>query len=272
MENEKEMEPVCGPESEKENEFVPEAGLMEVPEVEPAKEQLFNVADIVKRAKLAMGFNRDSELARYLGVSRSTMSNWIARNSIDFPLVLGRMQEVDYNWLLTGKGSPRLQQAYCDSELASGQVEQLHLPKSPEALDDRCVTLYDIAAAANLRTLLEDRPQYALGQIVIPNIPACDGAIYITGDSMYPILKSGDIVGFRTITDFDAIIYGEMYLVSFLRGGDEYLVVKYVNRSEVPGCIRLVSYNPHHDPMDLPLAQIKSMAIVKFSIRRNMMM
>ena len=120
--------------------------------------------------------------------------------------------------------------------------------------------------------MLEDRPQYALGQIVIPNIPACDGAIYITGDSMYPILKSGDIVGFRTITDFDAIIYGEMYLVSFLRGGDEYLVVKYVNRSEVPGCIRLVSYNPHHDPMDLPLAQIKSMAIVKFSIRRNMMM
>ena len=89
---------------------------------------------------------------------------------------------------------------------------------------------------------------------------------------MYPILKSGDIVGFRCIPDFDAIIYGEMYLVSFLRGGDEYLVVKYVNHSEQPGCIRLVSYNPHHDPMDLPLSSVRSMAIVKFSIRRNMMM
>ena len=56
---------------------------------EKNKDEVFNVADIVKRAKLAMGFRRDSELAAYLGVSRSTLSNWVARNSIDFPLVLG---------------------------------------------------------------------------------------------------------------------------------------------------------------------------------------
>ena len=35
---------------------------------------------------------------------------------------------------------------------------------------------------------------------------------------------------------------------------------------------RLVSYNNHHDPMDLPLAAVNAMAIVKFSIRKNMMM
>ena len=241
-------------------------------EEERKRDEMFSVAEIVKRAKLAMGFRRDSELAAYLGVSRSTLSNWVARNSIDYPLLLGRLSEVDYNWLLTGKGSPLPQHDYCDSELASGPVEHLHQSKTPEVLDDRRVPLFDIRAAANLKTLLEDRPQYALGEIVIPNVPSCDGAIYISGDSMYPILKPGDIVGFRCIPDFDAIIYGEMYLVSFLRGGDEYLVVKYVNHSEQPGCIRLVSYNPHHDPMDLPLSSVRSMAIVKFSIRRNMMM
>ncbi|GAA6432555.1 hypothetical protein K140096H11_10490 [Bacteroides intestinalis] len=63
-----------------------------------------------------------------------------------------------------------------------------------------------------------------------------------------------------------------MYLVSFCIDGDEYLSVKYVNRSDVEGCIKLVSYNPHHEPMDIPLASIQAMAIVKFSIRRNMMM
>ena len=67
-------------------------------------------------------------------------------------------------------------------------------------MDDRSVTLYDISAAANLKTLLADRPQYALGRIVIPNIPVCDGAVYVSGDSMYPILKSGDIVGFKSAT------------------------------------------------------------------------
>ena len=236
------------------------------------KSQAFSVADIVKRAKLVMGFKKDVELARYLGISRSTLSNWVARGSIDFPLLLGRMSQVDYNWLLTGKGSPVLQENFCDSELASGPVERLHQPKSPEALDERSVTLYDISAAADLKTLLEPRPQYALGKIQIPNVPLCDGAVYVSGDSMYPILKAGDIVGFRFIRDFSAVIYGEMYLVSFQRGGDEYLTVKYVNRSDQEGCVRLVSYNTHHEPMDLPLEQINAMAIVKFSIRKNLMM
>ncbi|MEL5896070.1 helix-turn-helix domain-containing protein [Bacteroides sp. GD17] len=240
--------------------------------MENDKDLMFCVADIVKRAKLVKGFKADSELAGFLGISRSTLSNWTARNSIDFPLLLGRLSDVDYNWLLTGKGSPTHHTAFCDSDLVQGEVEILHTPKTVDPVDDRSVTLYDISAAANLKTLLADRPQYALGKILIPNVPRCDGAVYVSGDSMYPILKAGDIVGFKSIRDFSDVIYGEMYLVSFQRGGDEYLAVKYVNHSEQPGCIRLVSYNAHHDPMDLPLTAINAMAIVKFSIRKNMMM
>ena len=111
-----------------------------------------------------------------------------------------------------------------------------------------------------------------MGEIKIPNVPVCDGAVYVTGDSMYPLLKSGDIVGYKIINSFDFIIYGEMYLVAFRMDGDDYLAVKYVNRSPVEGCIRLVSYNIHHTPLDIPLADVYSMGIVKFSIRRHMMM
>ncbi len=236
------------------------------------KDTVFCAADIVKRAKQVQNFKTDSQLAAWLGISRSTLSNWVARNSIDFPLVLGKLSRVDYNWLLTGKGNPSRKGARIDTELVHGELEILHRPKSTEAVDDRSVTLYDISAAANLKTMLADRPQYALGKIVIPNVPACDGALYVSGDSMYPILKSGDIVGFKAIRSFTDVIYGEMYLVSFNLGGDEYLAVKYVNRSEQPDCIRLVSYNTHHDPMDLPLDSVSAMAIVKFSIRKNMIM
>jgi len=238
----------------------------------PTQDLMFCVADIVKRAKLAKEFKTDSELAAFLGISRSTLSNWTARNSIDFPLLLGRLTDVDYNWLLTGKGSPVHRTHPCDSDLIRGEVEILHTPRTADPVDERSVTLYDLNAAANLKTMLEDRPQYALGKIVIPGVPRCDGAVYVSGDSMYPILKSGDIIGFKSIHDFAEVIYGEMYLVSFRRGDDEYLAVKYVKRSEQPECIRLVSYNQHHDPMDLSLADVNAMAIVKFSIRKNMMM
>ena len=160
----------------------------------------------------------------------------------------------------------------CNSGIVQGEVEMIHNPKAVEALDNRSISLYDITAAANLKTLLANKDQHVVGRIQIPNIPACDGALYISGDSMYPILKSGDVVGFKEVNSFSSVIYGEMYLVSFCIDGDEYLSVKYVNRSDVEGCIKLVSYNPHHEPMDIPLASIQAMAIVKFSIRRNMMM
>lgn len=233
---------------------------------------VLNVLNIVKRAKQVRGFKTDAELANYLGISRSTLSNWCSRNSIDFPLLLTKLKDVDYNWLLVGKGKPVRERKMCDTNLVTGEVEILHNPKTPDAMKDRSVSLYDITAAANLRTLLANKHQYVVGQIQIPSIPLCDGAVYISGDSMYPILKSGDIVGFKEISSFSNVIYGEMYLVSFNIDGDEYLSVKYVNRSEVEGCIKLVSYNTHHEPMDLPFTSIQAMAIVKFSIRKNMMM
>ena len=155
-----------------------------------------------------------------------------------------------------------------------GTLKNVAVPVSclEKAMDDRSVTLYDITAAANLKTLLTNKQQYMVGKIQIPSIPLCDGAVYISGDSMYPILKSGDIVGFKEINSFSNLIYGEMYLVSFTIEGDEYLAVKYVNRSEKEGYLKLVSYNAHHDPMDIPFSTINAMAIVKFSIRRHMMM
>lgn len=231
-----------------------------------------DVTGIVKRAKQVMNFKTDSELAVYLGISRSTLSNWCARNSIDFPLLLSKLKDVDYNWLLVGKGTPKRQPKFCESDLARGEIQMIHSPKTVDAMDDRSVTLYDITAAANLKTLLTNKQQYMVGKIQIPSIPMCDGAVYISGDSMYPILKSGDIVGFKEINSFNNLIYGEIYLVSFTIEGDEYLAVKYINRSEKEDCIKLVSYNTHHEPMDIPLSAINAMAIVKFSIRRHMMM
>lgn len=231
-----------------------------------------DVKGIIKRAKQALNLHNDSELAEYLGVSRGTVSNWGARNRIDFPLLFEKLKDVNYNWLLIGKGTPMHTTKFCESDLIRGEVQTIHNPKTLEAIDDRSVTLYDITAAANLKTLFTNKHQYALGKIQIPSIPLCDGAVYISGDSMYPILKSGDIVGFKEINSFSNVIYGEMYLVSFMIEGDEYLAVKYVNRSEKEGFIKLVSYNTHHEPMDIPFDSINAMAIVKFSIRKHMMM
>lgn len=157
-----------------------------------------------------------------------------------------------------------------EESCSSTKVRLLHHPKVVEKLiEQQTVPVYNIEAAANLKTVFTNKDQNILGEITMPDIPRCDGAIYVRGDSMYPLLKSGDIVGYKEIQDFNNVIYGEMYIIAYDIEGDEYVCVKYVNHSERPGYVKLVSYNPHHDPKDIPIERINAMALVKFSIRMN---
>ena len=74
--------------------------------------------------------------------------------------------------------------------------------------------LYSIEGTAGLVPLFADRNRaHAINYIHIPNLPKCDGAIYIAGDSMYPLLKSGDIVLYKQLRDLDDIFWGDMYLL-----------------------------------------------------------
>ena len=158
--------------------------------------------------------------------------------------------------------------------LGTSQVETIYKPAYAEKIEEEGnVILYDVEAAANLKHLFDNKDENILGMIHIPNIPKCDGAVYVKGDSMYPLLKSGDIVAYKEIPlDMHHIFFGEMYLVSIDMDGDEYLTVKYVNHSDKgDDWIKLVSYNQYHQPKDFPLSSVKAMAIIKLSIRMNTM-
>lgn len=177
--------------------------------------------------------------------------------------VCSAREDINPDYILTGRGTP----------LRTGVTQVFH-PKYVEKIEEECkITLYDVEAAANLKTLFDKKDQNILGQINIPNIPKCDGAVYVKGDSMYPLLKSGDIVAYKEVPlEMSHIFFGEMYLVSIDLDGDEYLTVKYVQHSEKgEDWIKLVSYNQNHQPKDFPLSSVRAMALVKLSIRMNTM-
>jgi len=226
---------------------------------------------ILNRLKEAYNIQKDTDLANLLGISKSTLSNWVSRDSIDFDKVFSLCEHIDINWLLTGRGSMLKEETTPLMEAKDAPAVQiLHHPKvADKIIEQQSIPVYDVEAAANLKTIFDNKTQNILGEITMPNIPRCDGAIYVRGDSMYPLLKSGDIVGYKEIFNFENVIYGEMYIVAYDIEGDEYVCVKYVNHSERDGFIKLVSYNPHHDPKDIPIARISAMALVKFSIRMN---
>ena len=210
-----------------------------------------------------------------IGASKGVLSRAIA-NGTDIQskwlqLIVENYPRYNEAWLLTGKGSMFKEETASLMETKDSPVIQiLHHPKvADKIIEQQSIPVYDVEAAANLKTIFDNKTQNILGEISMPNIPRCDGAIYVRGDSMYPLLKSGDIVGYKEIFNFENVIYGEMYIVAYDIEGDEYVCVKYVNHSERDGYIKLVSYNPHHDPKDIPVAKISVMALVKFSIRMN---
>ena len=209
-----------------------------------------------------------SQLSKEIGIPQNTLNRQINGDTA-VPIstiisIIGYFKNISSDWLL----------GISDNRKNQKPMQILNESKATEKkLTEQEVLLYDVSAAANLKTLFDNKRQNILGKISIPDMPRCDGAVYVTGDSMYPLLKSGDIIVYKELHDFQEVIYGEMYLVSFDLDGDDFLTVKYVNHSDKgDDFVKLVSYNTYHDPKDIALSRVRAMALVKLSIRKNTMM
>ena len=167
-----------------------------------------------------------------------------------------------------------LNQQYVEPEEPQVEVKPIHHLRSTEKKEEmQVVYLYDFEASAGLRALFDNNRQNIIDTIKIPNLPKCDGAIHIVGDSMYPLLKSGDIILYRQMPlDINNLLYGEMYLLSYDLDGDDYIVVKYIRKSDKgESYIKLSSENPAHASRDIDFHRVTALALVKASVRINCM-
>ncbi|MCM0666010.1 MULTISPECIES: S24 family peptidase [Flavobacterium] len=203
-----------------------------------------------------------------LGFSNKFLDNSSNMGTDKACKILHYYPDLNSEWLLTGNG-PMIKEENTSVVVMNSDrktVDTLHANQE--------IPLYDLEAVAGLRELFSSgEPQRILDTIKIPNLPKCDGAISVTGDSMYPLLKSGDIILYKE-TEFENIFFGEMYLLSVkLNDWEEYITVKYVQKSEQgQEYVKLVSQNSHHQPKDIHISKISALALIKASIRINTMM
>lgn len=203
-----------------------------------------------------------------LGFSNKFLDNSSNMGTDKACKILHHYPEINSEWLLTGNG-PMIKEDNTSVMIMNNNrktVDSLHVNQE--------IPLYDLEAVAGLRELFKSsKSQRVLDTIKIPNLPKCDGAISVTGDSMYPLLKSGDIVLYKE-TEFENIFFGEMYLLSVkLNDWEEYITVKYVQKSDQgPEHVKLVSQNSHHQSKDIHISKISALALIKASIRINTMM
>lgn len=216
----------------------------------------------VKLIRKKLGMTQE-QLAQRLGIGKAALSmieTGKTRLSSRNRNIMVQELNVNPEWLETGRG-----------EMFNAEPDlTAYMHRTDNSLPLQSVPLYSVEGTAGLVPLFAEQARTKpLNYIHIPNLPKCDGAIYIVGDSMYPLLKSGDIVLYKQLHDIDNIFWGDMYLLSIDIEGEEYVTVKYIQKSERAGYVKLVSQNPHHADKEVRIERIRAIALVKASIRMN---
>lgn len=225
---------------------------------------------ILKKIREYYKFESDAEFAKHLGIKPNTLSNWYNRNSIDYLKIITNCEDIDANWLLTGEGNMLKEN---NQKKMIAEPARSYRKTADKIYPVQQVPVFNLDATMGLVPMINENgidEDKIIDFISIPNLPSCDGATSATGDSMYPLLKAGDLIAYKRIAlEPNSIFYGEIYLLSIkIDETSTYKTIKFVQKSELgPEYLRLVSQNQHHPPMDIEIKQIAAIALVRASIR-----
>lgn len=179
--------------------------------------------------------------------------------------ILNIYPEVSMEWLLTGNGN------MLKTDFIKEENRLIHTHTSGEIIDNQYIPLYNTQTTAGVIDLLgKNEEQKPIDYIKIPKVSMSDGALYVVGNSMSPIIENGDIVVYKKILNLENnIIWGEMYIIYVNNDGNEYFFIRYLNQSNRELYVKFVSKNPQHQTIEFPINSIRALAIVKASIRTN---
>ena len=176
--------------------------------------------------------------------------------SADIAMKISRVYgDMSTEWLLRDKGEM----------IKNAEREQKTIEISESAISKtkrKGALIYDIDATCGLSGRdIEFTDEKVIGSIDAPEINPDSKIIFATGDSMLPLIASGDRVVIRKIESWDYFNYGQVYLIIT----NEYRLIKRVRRhpKDADNLILLRSENPNYDDIDLPKREIIHLFIVE---------
>lgn len=131
---------------------------------------------------------------------------------------------VSYDWLVNGNGEKYM------TEKESAMLEALQNKQSYS--NKQCgVPYYDVDFCLGLREMYQDTPEVPVQLIDIPGYSKADFWCKTTGDSMCPVINSGDIIAMKEVKDWQSFLlmneaYGivtsnEQRMVKVIRPGSD---------------------------------------------------
>lgn len=227
---------------------------------------------IISRLKEALKISSDVELSRFLEISKSTLSNWKKRGSIDYDLLFSKCEHLSKDWLLTGQGMQNIADVIA-GKVSEGKMDACEAnekkPKyeSIKMLDVPPIPFVSINAIGGFgNSEFSIAEQDVKDYYVIPKFKdrKIDFMIEVCGSSMYPKYNSGDVVACRTINESNFIQWNKVHIIATEEQG---ILIKRLKKSKSKDCLLAVSDNKDYEPFDIPLKEITGIAIVVGVIR-----
>jgi phage repressor protein C with HTH and peptisase S24 domain len=104
-----------------------------------------------------------------------------------------------------------------------------------------------------------------VGWVNLPNMSPDCRIVRVSGDSMAPVIKDGDFVAVREVSNPNQIYWGQIYVIQL----DDFRLVKYLRRHTDPNMVVLRSENPNYDDMDVRRSDIHEMLLVQHVLHLN---
>lgn len=181
-------------------------------------------------------------------ISKGISGEVLNRIAIQFP-------DLNIEWLKTGVGNMLI------SEEREEKTISIHQANIKEATRKGAL-IYDIdgTCGASGRDI-EFVDEKVIGSIDAPEINPNSKIIFATGDSMQPLIYSGDRVVIRRVESWNYFNYGQVYLIIT----SEYRFIKRVRRhpKDDENLIILRSENSEFDDIDLPRKEIIHLFVVE---------
>lgn len=169
-------------------------------------------------------------------------------------------------WLLTGTG--RMLKDEATENAVQRVVGLIHGSKTADTAGKKHLIKYFPDVDTSMGNVeFPDNPDENFEWMMVPGLSDCDFAVNAYGDSMDPLIKSGQIVFLAKWTE-SFIDWGHIYLVCTRLG---YRAIKKLEPGSDSEHIRCCSVNPEYKPFEVERAEITHLYLVKSWMCRHAM-
>lgn len=201
---------------------------------------------------------KQNAFAKAIGVAPTVIANVVGarrgKPSYDVLYKICANANINPTWLLTGKGSMLTEERGEEKEA---------LPVSEGVSTDlKPIPLVTEKAAAgfgnNSFAICKDdvKDYYIIPKFRFSNV---DFMIEVSGLSMYPHFKSGDVIACTILRDAKFIQWNRCHVIATR---DQGILVKRIMPGKQEDCYLIVSDNKDYPPFELPTSEITGIALV----------